>query len=359
MSDRATRKSGPSRLFQADAASADATIVIGLNAVILAVDGDRPLVLSVRPPDRRRADFAASYGLPYGPFEPQRHRTFEIGLRNWVEEQTYLRLGYVEQLYTFGDKGRDAPIAALDRDGAENERIISVGYLALTPVADEIAAPDAAWRDWYRYFPWEDWRGGPPEAIRSVIAPRLAAWAERSSGAQRDARRARAQQCFALDGHYWDEEKVLDRYELLYEAGLAVEALRDRRRPDSRPTRKETALGDLLGEPMISDHRRILATAIGRLRGKLKYRPIIFELMPDRFTLFELQRAIEAICGFRIHKQNFRRVVERSKLVEQTGEMSPETGGRPAALFRYRRAPGREHAASGLTIPRPRLAVSA
>ena len=58
------------------------------------------------------------------------------------------------------------------------------------------------------------------------------------------------------------------------------------------------------------DHRRILATAIARLRGKLKYRPVVFELMPREFTLTELQRTVEAISGRRLHKQNFRRLVE-------------------------------------------------
>jgi hypothetical protein len=63
------------------------------------------------------------------------------------------------------------------------------------------------------------------------------------------------------------------------------------------------------------DHRRILATAMGRLRAKLKYRPVIFELMPPCFTLTELQRTVEAISGRRLHKQNFRRLVETGALV--------------------------------------------
>ena len=85
------------------------------------------------------------------------------------------------------------------------------------------------------------------------------------------------------------------------------------------------------------DHRRILATAIARLRAKLKYRPVVFELMPAEFTLTELQRTVEAISGRHLHKQNFRRLVETAALVEPTGETSTATGGRPAALFRFRR----------------------
>src|SRR5262249_53942002 len=83
-----------------------------------------------------------------------------------------------------------------------------------------------------------------------------------------------------------------------------------------------------LGEPMRFDHRRILATAIARLRGKLKYRPVIFELMASEFTLTELQRTVEAISGRRLHKQNFRRLVETTALVEPTGETSAAAGRR-------------------------------
>ena len=84
------------------------------------------------------------------------------------------------------------------------------------------------------------------------------------------------------------------------------------------------------------DHRRIVATALGRLRGKLKYRPVVFELLPPTFTLLQLQRLVEALSGVRLHKQNFRRLVEGGGLVEGTGR-SRRSGGRPAELFRFRR----------------------
>ena len=138
---------------------------------------------------------------------------------------------------------------------------------------------------------------------------------------------------------------MLDRYELLYEAGLVEEARRDGR---------EAALvrnnPPVLGEPMRFDHRRVLATAIARLRAKLKYRPVVFELMPAEFTLTELQRMVEAISGRRLHKQNFRRLVEAAALVEPTGSSSALTGGRPAALFRFRREVVQERPASGLRV---------
>src|SRR4029453_13642625 len=111
----------------------------------------------------------------------------------------------------------------------------------------------------------------------------------------------RLQLNFGLGGGQWDEEKVLDRYELLYEAGLVEEALRDGR--EAARTRRKLPV---LGESMRFDPRRIVATAIARLRAKLKYRPVIFELMNAKFTLTELQHTAEAISGRRLHKQNFR-----------------------------------------------------
>jgi len=91
------------------------------------------------------------------------------------------------------------------------------------------------------------------------------------------------------------------------------------------------------GDAMLADHRRILATAISRLRGKIKYRPVIFELMPPSFTLSQLQGTVEGLAGIRLHKPNFRRLVANQGLVEETGEQVSDTHGRPARLVRFRR----------------------
>jgi hypothetical protein len=314
-------------------------VVIGLSAVVIAIKDGEPAALTVRPRDHGQP--SPLEGLPFGPFDPDGHRTFEIALREFVTRQTRFELGFVEQLYTFGDKGREAPLADV---GAGAARVISVGYLALAPVALATEAPDTAWSPFLAFFPWEDWRRGRPDIIDASIAPALAAWAGRS-----ESRLARMRLLFAMDGASWNEERVLDRYELLYEAGLAPEAGRDRSRASGGEPAEPAAIG--LGAPMISDHRRILATGLGRLRGKLKYRPVIFELMPEAFTLSALQRAVEAVAGVALHKQNFRRVVERTGLVEGLGRMDVETGGRPAELFRFRRELLAARAASGLSLP--------
>lgn len=308
-------------------------IVIGLSAVVAAVSEGEARMLTVRSSDQPAA-------LPFGPFDPEADRTFEIALRSFVSAQTGFDPGYVEQLYTFGDKGRDAPLAAVD--GSAAARVISVGYLGLTARADTAAQQGASWSAFTGFFPWEDWREGRPEALVS-IEPALRNWAGQSA-----TRLARARLLFALDEASWNEERVLECYELLYEAGLAPEAARDRgEAPDPAIAR----LGPALGEPMLSDHRRILATALSRLRGKLKYRPVIFEMMPEAFTLSALQRAVEAVAGVALHKQNFRRALERSGLVEGLGRLDQETGGRPAELFRFRREILSARPASGLSLP--------
>ena len=302
-------------------------VAIGLNAVVTALEDGEPQVLCVR----SDAGDPASFALPYGPFAPEAHRTFDLGMRAMIQQQTGLAPAYVEQLYTFGDEGREATRASLV-GGAATDRIVSVGYLALTR---EARAPTGArWRPWYDVFPYEDRR--EDEALSAPLCAALQAWA----GAD-EARRARLALAFGLGDSPWEEERALDRYELLYEAGLVEEARRDGR---------ASAPLDATGPAMTSDHRRILATAIGRLRGKLRYRPVIFELMDPAFTLTDLQAATEGILGFRVHKQNFRRAVTRSGLVEETGETTTKTLGRPAAL--YRRSAG--VAVTGMTLPRLR-----
>ena len=148
---------------------------------------------------------------------------------------------------------------------------------------------------------------------------------------------------FGLEGSTWDDELVLERYEMMYAAGLLSEAVVDGR----------LSVDNANIIPSISmahDHRRILATAIARLRSKLKYRPVIFELMPEVFTLFDLQQTVESIFGRAVHKQNFRRLVENADLVEPTGSSQRSTGGRPAALFRFRSEILKERPAPGLKI---------
>ena len=304
------------RLIDKDAAS------IELTAVIVAVTADEPRVLTIH----------GGGALPTGPFE-SRHRSLQTGLRSWVERQTHHPLGYIEQLYTFAD-----------RDRVAGGRVISISYLGLSREEPASGEQGPAWESWYNYFPWEDWRGGPSKLVARVIVPRLRRWAaDAGDTATRRERVRRMRANFATSEAAWNEELVLQRYELLYEAGLVPEAGR-------------AEAPEPLGRRMDHDHRRILATGVARLRAKIKYRPVVFELMPPGFTLLQLQRAVEALAGRRLHKQNFRRLIDQQGLVEETGEIATQTGGRPAKLFRFRRAVLLERAFAGTKLPLSRSA---
>ncbi|MDH4144283.1 MAG: hypothetical protein OEY23_03835 [Acidimicrobiia bacterium] len=296
-------------------------VTVTLDAVILAVTEETPRVLTVAGNDAPR--------LPAGPLLGS-DRTLELALRRFVREQTGLRVGHAEQLYTFGD---------LDRSERELERRLAIAYLAL--VRESTPTENARWLDWYDLYPWEDHRLGRPAVIDEVVEPALRVWVSAAAGpVERAVREERAQVTFGLDGASWDGVRVLERYELLYEVRLVGES---------------SAGGEGLGIAMAGDHRRIVATAVGRLRGKLTYRPVVFELLAERFTLLQLQRLVESLAGVRLHKQNFRRLVEGAGLVEGTGELAP-TGGRPAELFRFRREVVRERPRPGVGTPWARVA---
>ena len=287
-------------------------------AVIVAVTDGQPRVLTI----------GDGFRLPSGPFVSG-HRSLQAGMRSWVEEQTHHPVGYVEQLYTFADR---------DRTDAATRRIVSISYLGLTREIRAAGNLGASWQSWYRFFPWEDRRSPGPPMAEERLAPPLRAWADAAATeAERRDRRQRLAINFGLDGERWNEDLVLQRYETLWEAGLVPEAGVDG--------------GGIPGQRMLHDHRRILATGIARLRAKIKYRPVVFELMPPSFTLLQLQRTVEALAGRLLHKQNFRRLIDQQDLVEETGEVTTETGGRPAKLFRFRGEVLAERAVAGSKLP--------
>ncbi|TKB11523.1 MAG: hypothetical protein E5V75_26920 [Mesorhizobium sp.] len=303
MQDQATRNKNSNAREGRD-------INLDLIAVVAAVTDREPCVLTIGEQD----------ALPSGPFELS-HRSLQSGLRDWVEQQTGHPLGYIEQLYTFADRDRV--------EAGRKQRNISISYLALIRQEAVAVSRNCDWKSWYAYFPWEDHRSGAPDAL-SILHRRLIAWAKgASSMAARRERRQRAAIAFAFDDRPWNEDLTLQRYELLFEAGLIGEA---------GGGASITLPATVSGKPMVCDHRRILATGIARLRSKIKYRPVVFELMRPSFTLLQLQRTVEALAGRLINKPNFRRLVEQQELVEETGETALDTGGRPAKLFRFRRA---------------------
>lgn len=162
---------------------------------------------------------------------------------------------YIEQLYTFGELGRDP-----------RSRVVTVAYYALVP----------------------------PERLSTAGVP----------GGEL-AQRARLRVPWAG------------------EAGGPVEAL------DS----SNAAL------PLAFDHAEILGLAVKRLRGKLDYAPIGFELLPERFSLRALQQIHEIISGRRLNKDSFRRRMLASGQLEATGERRTDVEYRPPELYRFVRGP--------------------
>lgn len=223
-------------------------------------------------------------------------------------------IGYIEQLYTFGDRVR----SRLEPLGY---RTLSVAYLALLDTL-----PKGRSVSFYELFPWEDRRRGWSAVVEDIVS-RLLDWA-----AGHSEREWRCRVLFGLEGTPWNPERVLERYELLYEAELVQEAGKGRN----------------AGTPLWADHRRIAATALTRVRGKLAYRPLVFELLPELFTLTELQMTVEALSGGLLHKQNFRRMVESAGLVELTDHSKSEGRGRPARLYRFRNEVTAERPAPGV-----------
>jgi 8-oxo-dGTP diphosphatase len=157
---------------------------------------------------------------------------------------------FLEQLYTFGDLGRDP-----------RTRVISVAHVALVDRARVLAASAGDLVHARLEVPWEGETGGPVDAHRSD--------------------------------------------------------------------------GTLL--PLAFDHADILGMAVKRIRGKLDYAPIGFQLLPPRFTLFDLQRVHETILARPLNKDSFRRRMLASGQLEATGESERDVDHRPAELYRFTR----------------------
>jgi 8-oxo-dGTP diphosphatase len=171
-------------------------------------------------------------------------------LRDKAGDHSFARNVYLEQLYTFGEPGRDP-----------RTRVITIAYYALVDRQRfKAAAGDAEEVIVGRLeIPWEGETGGPVQVVG-------------------------------------DGGEVL-----------------------------ETAF----------DHDSILGMAVKRLRGKLNYTPIGFQLLPEQFTLRQLQDVHETILGRPLNKDSFRRRMLATEMLEATGRLEQETAHRPAELYRF------------------------
>jgi len=192
---------------------------------------------------RDQPPHAGSWALPGGFVEMD--EDLEAAARRELEEETGVKRVFLEQLYSFGDPGRDP-----------RERIVTVAWWALVKLSDQ--------------------------RVQAATDARDAGW-------------------FAID----------DMPKLAF------------------------------------DHREIVRTGIERLRGKVRYQPVGFELLPKKFTLTQLQCLYEAILDQEIDKRNFRRKVLSTGVLEELDEVEKGVARRAARLFRFDRARYRELVSDG------------
>lgn len=316
------------------------------DAVALALDcGAGACTLRALLVERARDPFGGLDAWPGGFMDWEDDDTRQTAVRELAEETGIAAPAFVEALASYSRNGRDPRQFAGTRDEAtgawiaRGARVTTAAYLMLAPAPTEPAGADDAarahWADVYAYLPWEDVRDEERRRATLHTSQALEAWA----GRDRE-RMARVRDLFDLDD--WNEERTAERWALLVESGLVPEGRRDRwgrsapRDDDAR-----------LGREMAFDHREILADALGRIRGKIKYMPrALMALTGPEATLDELQAACEAIAGRPLHRSNFRRAVAPSpktaarapRIVGKTGQRRAREGKGPGVapeIYRF------------------------
>jgi hypothetical protein len=192
-------------------------IVVGLNAVIVSVGDDEARVLTVAP--AAEAESADLPSLPSGPFDPAADRTLELGLRSWVRG----RPGATSA--TWSSSTRSGPRAATRGSGPAGRGCCRSPTWPLTQDLSAGAAGGAG--SCTASCPGKT---GAPSARRcwTRSAPLWPLGGQGRTPAERARRAERIEICFGLSGAGWDGYRVLERYELLYEAGLTHETWSDR-----------------------------------------------------------------------------------------------------------------------------------
>ena len=308
-------------------------ILVGLNAALFCTDGLALKIITVPHINKSRLGDISS--LLSGGINQASTLTLEKEMLTIIFNLTSIQPKYIEQLYTFADKGRDP------RELIYKSRVISIAYMGVVKHSHISDFDNFSWEGVYQFLPWEDKRY-PDKKMVHLIEDFLIAWSQKESDLDiRKEKKNRIDICFGTGSSQWDAYKVLDRYELLYESKFLQEYFYDQGKQVSHAN-------IFTGIPMAFDHRRILATALARIRGKLRYRPLAFDFLPEEFTLLDLQNVVEELTGTLVHKQNFRRLIENAKLVEGTGKKESNNSGRPAELFRFRKAVLIEKKAPGL-----------
>jgi len=202
-----------------------------------------------------------------------------------LKEETNIDDIYMEQLYTWGDVGRDP-----------RTRIIGCSYMSLVDSSrlDVKAGDDADEAAWFKVkasiVGQKKSATGKGYAVQNIVRVMLKNEKEELTAVVKVNKR--------FDGNMVKVER-----ELLESGGIAF------------------------------DHAKIIEYAVERLRNKIEYTDIAFSLMPELFTLTELQQVYEVILGKELLKANFRRKI--ADMVLETGDYERDAGHRPSKLFKY------------------------
>ena len=200
-----------------------------------------------------------------------------------LAEETSVRNVYMEQLYTFGKVGRD-----------KRTRVISIAHVALVPRENvkPIAGDDAEEVSWFSV------RKDTENVASDCVTEKLVI----------------------------ENEDLGLRYEYRVETTFEQNGV--------IPIPKSVISATEENNRIAFDHIEMINMGIDRLRNKVEYIPIAFNLVPPKFTLNDIQKVYEVILGRKLVKQNFRKWID--KFVEELPEKQEEVGHRPASLYRYK-----------------------
>jgi hypothetical protein len=302
--------------------------------------------------ERGRAPYPGAKAWPGGFVEWNDQNAHVAGLREVSEETGHsARPAFFETLDTYDENGRDPrQFAGHFHRGqwvGTGVRIVSKAFIALfAPASHQPTTPmpgqdarSASWESVYRYLPWEDLRSSAGRSARREIIRQLTDRWVRAAESDGEAaqRKRRLETTFASsDLRQWNEERTTERFALLMETGLLTEAHRDQW-GEVRPTARRQVLAN--DEPLAFDHRRMLADALGRLRGKLKYTPsVLGALVGSEIVAPAIHRVCESVAGRPIHMANLRRALTDTHALLQpikTIIAGPRPPGRQATRYRW------------------------
>lgn len=322
------------------------------DVIELAVDLERETLRGLFV-ERGQAPYPGVRAWPGGFVEWKDENAYSAGLREVSAETGHsANPAFFETLDTYDENGRDPRQFAGHFDRGQwvrtGARVVSKAFIALfapltnasepTPEPGQDAAA-ASWESVYRYLPWEDLRSSAGRSARREIVRELTdRWVRGAESDQAAAqRKRRLEMTFGgSDLRQWNEERTAERFALLMETALVTEAHRDQW-GEVRPKAERQVLAN--DTPLAFDHRRMLADALGRLRGKLKYTPgVLAALVGAEVTAPIIHRVCECVAGRPIHMANLRRAVTdtHALLVPiKTIVAGPRPAGRQATRYRW------------------------